>query len=270
VRYADTLLADGERIELRTRRHWVALLVDSRYALVSWLVTVLVLALEIAAAPQGAAGSLLSTILLLSFVIGLVLFLYNAWQYYAQDFLVTNRRVMRVQGVLSKQALDSSLEKINDAELRQSVLGRLLGYGDLQIITASESAVDRFHLIDDPVGFKKTMLQAKHELELEIEGNRPTPPIRVGERAPSGAGGMAPPGGRLADQTGPGPAVAIAAVAPPPAAAPSTPPPEPAAGGPWRADEITRTLGQLADLRDRGAITPQEYEAKKRELLGRL
>jgi hypothetical protein len=35
-------------------------------------------------------------------------------------------------------------------------------------------------------------------------------------------------------------------------------------------DEITSALGSLADLRDRGAITPEEYDAKKRDLLGRL
>jgi hypothetical protein len=33
---------------------------------------------------------------------------------------------------------------------------------------------------------------------------------------------------------------------------------------------VTATLGHLADLRDRGAITPEEYEAKKRDLLARL
>ena len=36
------------------------------------------------------------------------------------------------------------------------------------------------------------------------------------------------------------------------------------------ADEVTATLAKLADLRDKGAITPAEYEAKKAELLGRL
>ena len=36
------------------------------------------------------------------------------------------------------------------------------------------------------------------------------------------------------------------------------------------ADEVTDTLSRLADLRDRGAISPEEYEAKKAELLGRL
>ena len=35
-------------------------------------------------------------------------------------------------------------------------------------------------------------------------------------------------------------------------------------------DELTRTLASLADLRDRGAISPEEYEAKKQDLLGRL
>jgi hypothetical protein len=35
-------------------------------------------------------------------------------------------------------------------------------------------------------------------------------------------------------------------------------------------DEITTALGHLADLRDRGALTPEEFEAKKAELLGRL
>ena len=35
-------------------------------------------------------------------------------------------------------------------------------------------------------------------------------------------------------------------------------------------DEITKALGDLADLRDRGAITPEEYEAKKADLLERL
>jgi len=36
------------------------------------------------------------------------------------------------------------------------------------------------------------------------------------------------------------------------------------------ADEVTRALASLADLRDRGAISAEEYDAKKSELLGRL
>jgi hypothetical protein len=35
-------------------------------------------------------------------------------------------------------------------------------------------------------------------------------------------------------------------------------------------DEVTRTLNALADLRDRGAISADEFERKKQDLLGRL
>jgi hypothetical protein len=45
--------------------------------------------------------------------------------------------------------------------------------------------------------------------------------------------------------------------------------PHPAAG-PMSADDVTRTLSSLADLRDRGAISAEEYEAKKADLLSRL
>jgi len=36
------------------------------------------------------------------------------------------------------------------------------------------------------------------------------------------------------------------------------------------ADEIGATLERLAGLRDKGLITPEEYEAKKRDLLERM
>jgi hypothetical protein len=55
---------------------------------------------------------------------------------------------------------------------------------------------------------------------------------------------------------------------PPVAVAPTPAPPASA----QHADpaEVTKTLASLADLRDRGAISPEEYESKKADLLGRL
>jgi hypothetical protein len=35
-------------------------------------------------------------------------------------------------------------------------------------------------------------------------------------------------------------------------------------------EEITEALARLADLRDKGVLSPEEYEAKKQELLNRL
>ena len=50
----------------------------------------------------------------------------------------------------------------------------------------------------------------------------------------------------------------------PTAASPPSAPPAPAATGPSYVNE----LEQLADLRDRGIITDEDFEAKKKELLG--
>ena len=53
-------------------------------------------------------------------------------------------------------------------------------------------------------------------------------------------------------------------------AAAAAPASEPAMSTEDESREITETLARLADLRDKGAITAEEYEAKKDELLGRL
>jgi hypothetical protein len=167
--------------------------------------------------------------------------IYLNW--YSQDYVITNRRVMKVEGVLKKRSADSSLEKINDAVLEQSVFGRMLGYGDLDILTANEQSVDRDRMLAEAQTFKRTMLDQKHNLEQEAF-QIPAPPLRAPVSMPAAA---------------PEPAPTPAPMAPPAPAERS-----------MSSDEITTALGNLADLRDRGAITPEEFEAKKAELLGRL
>jgi hypothetical protein len=181
------------------------------------------------------------------FVIGLVNVGIELWQWWAQDYMITSRRLMKVWGVLNKRSVDSSLEKINDARLNQSVFGRIFNYGHLEILTAAEeSNLDDYDMIKDPKGFKKVMLTQKHALDSGASyRGMPTPPLRAIEP-------VAPPA--------PPPAVP-----PPPPALP--PPPAPAED---EALEVTQTLTRLADLRDRGAISEEDYQAKKQELLGRL
>jgi len=65
------------------------------------------------------------------------------------------------EGVLAKRVLDSSLDKVNDVLLEQSLAGRLLGYGNLQILTASEQGINRLDTIPRPLAFKRAMLAAK-------------------------------------------------------------------------------------------------------------
>jgi PH (Pleckstrin Homology) domain-containing protein/putative oligomerization/nucleic acid binding protein len=234
ARYADTLLADGERIALRRRQHFLATIVDGR---AGWALVVLgILLIAVRAAwlqGNGALEQIVGWGALIALVIGLLILVRVYWNWYAEDYIVTNRRVLKVEGILNKRSADSSLEKINDAVLEQNIFGRLFGYGDLDILTAADVAIDRYRMLAGAPSFKKAMLDQKHSLEMEV-GRSMAPAMRA-PSAPS---------------------------------APAMPAPAPART--MSADEVTTALGNLADLRDRGAISLEEYEAKKAELLGRL
>ena len=228
--YAESMLAKDEEIIYRGRQHWLAPVSDSLKPFVLVLVSLVLFFAELKASPTGAVSTAwlaISAIVLLGGLvwIGIIFF---TWR--AQEYLITNRRVLKVEGMLDKKSGDSSLEKINDALLTQGILARILHYGDLEVLTANEEAIDRYVMLSHVVDFKKAMLNAKNQLE-------------DGFRQPAGA-----------TRT-----VAGASAAP---AAPA------ARSG--NADDVTGTLAKLADLRDKGAITPAEYEAKKAELLGRL
>ncbi|MEP7159034.1 MAG: PH domain-containing protein, partial [Chloroflexota bacterium] len=193
-RYADSLLTEGEVVVLRTRQHWLALLGRAKAALGLWFLGLVLLGLIVYfnVAP-GVVRDVTSGVALIMLVLGLVVFLYRLWIWWSQDYIITNRRLLKVTGVLNKRSADSSLEKINDAILSQSVLGRLLNYGELDILTAADLAVDKYHMLRDPKTFKKTMLTQKHNLETEfMYGRPPTPPLRA-EAAPAVERQAAPP-----------------------------------------------------------------------------
>jgi hypothetical protein len=251
--YADTLLADGEHIVLRTRQHPLAWASSARYGLLLWLLTVVLIVAIPVLNLSGLVRDLFTYGALLALVVGTVIAIWQYLLWWTEEYIVSNRRLLKVTGVVNKRSEDSSLEKINDAVLTVSMWGRIFNYGNLDIMTASEQQVDSYRMLNDAKGFKITMLNEKHNLELELSGGArvPTAPLRAAE----------PPAAPVAADQPMVPAAAPATVAPPPAA--------PAAPGDASL-EVTQTLARLADLRDRGAISAEEYEAKKTELLGRL
>jgi hypothetical protein len=236
ARYADSLLANGEVIAVRTRQHWLAPVFGAARPFAIFVAAVVIFILGSNLGQDGFSGTLrtafsylaLAGVLISIAWIGLVI-----WRWSAQDYLVTNMRVIKVEGIINKHSADSSLEKINDAVLDASLVGRMFGFGDLDILTANEESVDRYKWLNKAASFKKEMLNQKVALE-------------------SGYG------------QGRGPGIA------PPASGASTAPAAPAAHVQSEADEVTDTLARLADLRDRGAISAEEFDAKKAELLGRI
>jgi hypothetical protein len=227
--YLDQLLGDDEQVIFVTRRHWLVLageiLSESVLTVALAVLISLVLALWPPAVPWAALGYLLLLMPILSLGRDVAIWLNH-------KFVVTNRRILHVEGVLDKDITDSSLEKVNDVKLEQSLWGRMLNYGNVEILTASELGVNKFHQIADPIKFKTAMLNAKHRLEQD--GDLPRAKARPGA-APSLAA-------RLNEQM------------------------TPAAAG----ADIPTLLAQLDQLRQAGVLTEAEFQNKKAQLLARL
>jgi len=248
VSYADGLLSTGERILHRSRPHPLIVIRGARWTMLAAVVATFLFWLGGTLGPEGVPGelrSLLGWVTLVVFIGGLALLALTALRYASQEIVLTDRRVIQVEGVLNRNSTDSSLEKINDAVLHQSIFGRLFDFGDLTVLTASRSGIERLRMLRDPITFKKALLEAKHEFQVEMQRAErvPSPPIREG-------GGTSGPAGAI------GPA--------------ATALPASAASAKVHPDGMARTLANLADLRDRGVITAGDYDRKKADLLSRL
>lgn len=163
--YLEGLMARRERITFKSRQHWIAIVPK----LVVWSVVavaiVLVTGFVAVATPLDGAALVLVLALVFPFWRIIVDFL-NWWN---EQYVITNRRVIQLEGIINKRSSDSSLEKVNDVVLEQSAMGRILNYGDVEILTASESGIDLFRRIAGPVTFKKEMLDRKEEVgQLDI------------------------------------------------------------------------------------------------------
>ncbi len=258
--YAETLLSNGERVTLRSRQHWLAIFIDARKGFLALVGAAVLFVLSRGLTESGLVRNLydlLSWITLGLLVVGIARIALTIANWMNEEYIVTNRRVMKVSGLINKHSADSSLEKINDAVLDQNMFGRMFNYGDLDIVTAAEEAVDKYRMLQGVITFKKEILNQKHDLEFETMRPPVSPPLRASAPVPASTAALPASGAPMTmggDSSHPLPDDSR------PAAPART----------MSADDITRTLAGLADLRDRGAISPEEFEGKKADLLARL
>ena len=111
--YLDESLAPGETIVARFDLHWTA----------KWRLIVYVL--------------------LVIPTVGIALFavIYEWLRLRSIEMGVTNRRVVRKTGIVSRETAELRLASIETIDLRQTTWGRVLGYGDVVLTGRGESAM---------------------------------------------------------------------------------------------------------------------------------
>ena len=166
MKYVESLLGKNEQILWRARQHWIVL---SANFVINLFIFCVIWAIYSVAGILGSGflGDFLRTnrgIALIALLIPIGWFGWEFLQWWAEEYLVTTHRVVQTEGLINKHTKDSALEKINDITLNQSVLGRILNYGDLEIITGSDIGTNILKRLAKPVEFKKTLLEQKARL----------------------------------------------------------------------------------------------------------
>ncbi|MBU6334293.1 MAG: PH domain-containing protein [Chloroflexi bacterium] len=173
--YIDTLLSRGEQVRYVARRHVLVLIGNILPEVVMILALVGVAVAAGTALPEAAGGEfgVRNVVLIGCLAVSAVLLARAALDFVRWNtelFVVTTARVIITRGIIGKEVLDSSLEKINDIELRQSAFGRMFDYGDIEVLTGAEAGVNLLPRIARPIEFKRAMLEAKQDMARDLRG----------------------------------------------------------------------------------------------------
>lgn len=96
-------------------------------------------------------------------VVGILYFLVKYFVWKVNIWVVTNFRVIDESGLLSHHAKESPLEKINNVSYDMPPMGRLFNYGHVEIQTAAEVGATDYFNVNHPRRLKDTITAAQSD-----------------------------------------------------------------------------------------------------------
>lgn len=142
-------LLPGEKLIILTRQHPLTLF---RPILLSIFVLALLIVLSMI---SGKAWFLAFCLAPLAY------FFYEFLVWKAREYILTDRRVVKQEGLFSISSFDAPLDKINNVFHQQSFLGRVFRYGEVGLETASEQGTTVFSFLSRPLDFKNSIVRQR-------------------------------------------------------------------------------------------------------------
>ena len=147
-RYIEEILQPGEKVLYSTNEHWMFFLP----AISAWVVVAVFLVLWRLVASDGLEWVCLA----LAGMAGLaaLYFTATAWFHrWTTETDVTNLRDVHKTGFIRRRTFEMSLDKVESVDVNQSILGRLLNYGDLTIQGVGEGT-ETISTVTSPLAFR--------------------------------------------------------------------------------------------------------------------
>ncbi|MDQ3153885.1 MAG: PH domain-containing protein [Actinomycetota bacterium] len=153
---ADAYLAAGELALIRTRRHWIMPLLTMAKAGGTMTAATILVSILAYLAPT---ATLIQVGVALAAITHTAFLGWSVLQWRTDHLLVTDRRIIRVHGIITLTVDAVALSQITDTTCCQSLPGRILGYGTIRIQSAGQApAIDRLDYIPSPAAIYRAAL----------------------------------------------------------------------------------------------------------------
>ena len=147
-RYIDDILQPGEKVLYSTNAHWIFYLP----AIAAWLVALAFLILS-RLMVAGTPSLLCLALAGVSAVVALYKMLTAWFHRWTTETDVTNLRVVHKTGFIKRRTFEMSLDKVESVDVNQSILGRILNYGNVTMLGVGEGK-ETISTIASPLEFR--------------------------------------------------------------------------------------------------------------------
>lgn len=158
-----------EKFRGEWRRHWIHLVKKTTIGVVATFVLGYVAGYL---ARENLSTGLTVLVIIWLAVMGWVL--WDVAEWYFDRFILTNKRVMLIEGILSRKVAMMPLLRVTDMKYTQSPLGRVLGYGTFELESAGqEQALRNVTNLPNPTDLYLQVVEEMYEPEASEARRRP-------------------------------------------------------------------------------------------------
>jgi len=151
ARYIDEILQPGEKVLYSTNAHWIFYLP----AIAGWIVALMLLILSRVTSVDSL--TLLCWAAAAVVAIAALYWTFRAWFHrWTTETDVTNMRVVHKTGFIKRRSFEMALDKVESVDVDQSILGRILNYGDVTIMGVGEGR-ETIRTIASPLAFRSAI-----------------------------------------------------------------------------------------------------------------
>ena len=104
------------------------------------------------------------------FIIGIINFFKMMINKWTTERVLTDLRYIQKTGWIKRDTEEIRISKIEEVDLKQSILGRILGYGSIDI-SGTGSGKITLELIDDPLIFQKNLNNLKSNSSRNLQSS---------------------------------------------------------------------------------------------------